>query len=76
MSQASSAFTKVRVISCGLVIAEPTTTLYTPRSMTLRTFSGVSILPSAMTLWLTRLRISLISSKSLSSILSSLLSSV
>ena len=37
------------MISCGLVITEPTTTLKAPSSITRFAFAGVLILPSAMT---------------------------
>ena len=54
-------------MSCGRVIIDPTTTLKHPSSMTLFAFSGVFILPSAITLFDTLEIISLIISKSLSS---------
>ena len=42
------ASTNFFVMSCGRVIAEPTTTLYAPTQALRFTFSGVSILPSAI----------------------------
>mgnify|MGYP007091019804 CR=1 FL=1 len=39
------------VMSCGLVIAEPTTAQNAPNSKTLFNFSGVLIFPSAITGW-------------------------
>ena len=43
------AFANDFVISCGLVISEPTTAQNAPNSKTLFNFSGVLIFPSAIT---------------------------
>ena len=43
------AFANDFVISCGLVIAEPTTAQNAPSSKTLFNFAGVLIFPSAFT---------------------------
>ena len=61
------------VMSCGLVIAEPTTAQNAPNSKTLFNFSGVLIFPSAITGCFTLERIVHKISKSFSSILRLLL---
>lgn len=71
-----SASAKLFVMSCGLVMMEPTTTLKAPSSMTRLAFSGVLIFPSAMTRCLTEAMIFRRISKSLASIRASLLCSV
>ena len=61
------AFANDFVISCGLVIAEPTTAQNAPSSKTLFNFAGVLIFPSAITGCFTLERIVLKISKSFSS---------